>query len=168
MALLYCPECGRQISDQALTCPQCGYPVSEHRDDRFALVLLHTASEGDAAAALRKAFAQLGIRADLSENEARHIVSQAPAVLLEDLSFQEVFSLYRQLKDYGQFKLVRMNDLTDCSPEGLTRAPAAALGGPSAKPDHPLTFPKLVGAVVVGMLCWTILSLFLYPILGIR
>ena len=27
MALIYCRECGRQISDAAPTCPHCGYPT---------------------------------------------------------------------------------------------------------------------------------------------
>jgi hypothetical protein len=29
MALIQCPECGRQISAEAKVCPQCGYPVAE-------------------------------------------------------------------------------------------------------------------------------------------
>lgn len=29
MALINCPECGKQISDQAVSCPQCGYPISK-------------------------------------------------------------------------------------------------------------------------------------------
>ena len=28
MALIKCPECGKQISDKALTCIHCGYPIS--------------------------------------------------------------------------------------------------------------------------------------------
>ena len=28
MALISCPECGRQVSDKAVSCPQCGYPIS--------------------------------------------------------------------------------------------------------------------------------------------
>lgn len=28
MALIICPECGRQVSDKAFTCPQCGFPIS--------------------------------------------------------------------------------------------------------------------------------------------
>ena len=28
MALVDCPECGRQISTLAAACPQCGYPLS--------------------------------------------------------------------------------------------------------------------------------------------
>lgn len=27
MALIHCPECGAEISDQALACPKCGNPV---------------------------------------------------------------------------------------------------------------------------------------------
>lgn len=29
MALINCPECGKQISDKAKTCPECGYPISQ-------------------------------------------------------------------------------------------------------------------------------------------
>jgi uncharacterized membrane protein YvbJ len=28
MALIACPECGRQVSSAAPACPQCGYPVA--------------------------------------------------------------------------------------------------------------------------------------------
>ena len=27
MALIQCPECGKEISDKALTCPSCGCPI---------------------------------------------------------------------------------------------------------------------------------------------
>lgn len=29
MALIKCPECGRQVSDKASKCPQCGFPIRE-------------------------------------------------------------------------------------------------------------------------------------------
>lgn len=29
MALINCPECGKEISDKAASCPNCGYPVKE-------------------------------------------------------------------------------------------------------------------------------------------
>jgi len=28
MAMMFCPECGKQISSAATTCPNCGYPVN--------------------------------------------------------------------------------------------------------------------------------------------
>ena len=27
MALIKCPECGKEISDAAESCPNCGYPI---------------------------------------------------------------------------------------------------------------------------------------------
>ena len=27
MALIKCPECAHEVSDQAASCPQCGYPI---------------------------------------------------------------------------------------------------------------------------------------------
>ena len=27
MALIKCPECGKEISDKASSCPSCGYPI---------------------------------------------------------------------------------------------------------------------------------------------
>lgn len=29
MALIYCPECGTQTSDQATACPKCGFPIAK-------------------------------------------------------------------------------------------------------------------------------------------
>lgn len=29
MALIKCPECGREVSDKALSCPNCGYPITQ-------------------------------------------------------------------------------------------------------------------------------------------
>lgn len=31
MALIKCPECGRQVSDKASSCPQCGCPIASHQ-----------------------------------------------------------------------------------------------------------------------------------------
>ncbi|VWX61725.1 Zinc ribbon domain-containing protein [Burkholderiales bacterium 8X] len=31
MALIPCPECGNQVSTQAVTCPSCGSPVNGNR-----------------------------------------------------------------------------------------------------------------------------------------
>lgn len=28
MALIKCPECGKEISDKASSCPNCGYPIN--------------------------------------------------------------------------------------------------------------------------------------------
>ncbi|GHT51473.1 hypothetical protein AGMMS49982_09000 [Bacteroidia bacterium] len=33
MALINCPECGKQVSDKARKCPQCGCPIRDTVDD---------------------------------------------------------------------------------------------------------------------------------------
>ena len=33
MALIKCPECGREISDKAASCPGCGCPASEWKEE---------------------------------------------------------------------------------------------------------------------------------------
>ena len=32
MSLINCPECGREVSDQARRCPQCGHPLRSHHN----------------------------------------------------------------------------------------------------------------------------------------
>lgn len=34
MAMMKCPECGRDVSDRASKCPQCGYPIQEYLNER--------------------------------------------------------------------------------------------------------------------------------------
>lgn len=34
MALIQCPECGKEISDSAKACPNCGYPIAPVRHER--------------------------------------------------------------------------------------------------------------------------------------
>ena len=31
MALINCPECGKEVSDQSNNCPNCGYPISNNQ-----------------------------------------------------------------------------------------------------------------------------------------
>ena len=41
MALITCPECGREISDRAEACPNCGFPItkSEEMDNEYQELL---------------------------------------------------------------------------------------------------------------------------------
>lgn len=34
MALIKCPECGKEVSDKAKTCPNCGCPIDRFLDKR--------------------------------------------------------------------------------------------------------------------------------------
>ena len=34
MALIKCPECGKDVSDKSIACPLCGYPIASMRDSK--------------------------------------------------------------------------------------------------------------------------------------
>ena len=43
MALINCPECGKQISDKAISCIYCGYPLASElsKSDPTSSLALH-------------------------------------------------------------------------------------------------------------------------------
>lgn len=34
MALIKCPECGKELSDKAASCPNCAYPIAQKTDGK--------------------------------------------------------------------------------------------------------------------------------------
>ena len=34
MALINCPECGKQVSDKAYSCPECGFPIKDYMESK--------------------------------------------------------------------------------------------------------------------------------------
>lgn len=37
MALINCPECGKEISDSAMNCPNCGYPINKKSSEKIVI-----------------------------------------------------------------------------------------------------------------------------------
>lgn len=54
MALLPCPECGRQVSSAAYSCPFCGYPISDKRDGGSVKIITPYQIEGGRQILFRK------------------------------------------------------------------------------------------------------------------
>ena len=42
MALISCPECGRDVSDQAAACPNCAYPIEARKSDGEVKIRINT------------------------------------------------------------------------------------------------------------------------------
>ena len=40
MAIINCPECGKEISDQAVACPSCGFEINSRRENKTSRTLL--------------------------------------------------------------------------------------------------------------------------------
>ena len=45
MALVQCPECGKEISDQAISCPNCGYTMRKEVEFVVISVIVICATE---------------------------------------------------------------------------------------------------------------------------
>lgn len=59
MALITCPECGKQVSSVASTCPYCGYPVSGDSDSGFVKIKTPYQIEGVRQRLFRKPMASI-------------------------------------------------------------------------------------------------------------
>ncbi len=44
MALIKCPECGKEVSDKATSCPNCAFPLQELKPDGIVLIKTPTKS----------------------------------------------------------------------------------------------------------------------------
>lgn len=47
MALIKCPECGRDVSDKASSCPGCGYPLIDQVKEKAICPFCETENESD-------------------------------------------------------------------------------------------------------------------------
>ena len=61
MALINCPECGKQISDKAAACPNCGAPVSDRSHVMQSPIILKYAKSRSIAVLLALLLGGLGI-----------------------------------------------------------------------------------------------------------
>ena len=108
MALISCPECGKEVSDRAPACIHCGYPLSSaapYADfrpitgpNRFTVRLTARPAYPDARSrTLRALMKELG----LSQKDAQALLERAPAVLVTHLKPREAQRLVQVLAGYG-------------------------------------------------------------------
>ena len=46
MALIKCPECGKEVSDRAANCINCGFPLSSLRTDGEVMIMISSKLQG--------------------------------------------------------------------------------------------------------------------------
>lgn len=59
MAMIKCPECGRQVSSAAKSCPSCGYPLAEESDSGYVKIKTPAQIEGTKPHLFRKQMASI-------------------------------------------------------------------------------------------------------------
>ncbi|WP_294515059.1 zinc ribbon domain-containing protein [uncultured Intestinimonas sp.] len=142
MALIHCPECGKEVSNQAAACIHCGYPLSKAQEERFALVLL--SRDSDYVSTILTVQERLQID---DYTQAKNLVDHLPALLRRDLSYDAAVELASSFRP--NVKLVRDRGETD---EALLTAPDIPLpDSQEKKAQAGLGFGGTVAAVIVGI-----------------
>ena len=151
MALITCPECGREISDQAAACPHCGYPIGSPQKKSYSVVLV---APGLNSIATVQDMIDIF---HLSQEEAKAAVEELPtrnrpAVLVSGLSLPEADVLVRQMHDPNLARVVLDSKADD--KEALRQAPVPEAGSG-------MSFGATVGAVILGVIAAILILSFL-------
>lgn len=156
MALIICPECGKDISDQSEVCVHCGYPIRRAKDpDRqpgYAVVCLGADNRGEAIQTLT----ELG----LASSQAEAVVERAPSVIARDLCYPEAETWCKKLMGSGvRYRMLKNEDLEYPDRWELT-TPPPEVSAPAAKKE-PMSFGMTVCAVILGIVAAILLLCFL-------
>ena len=46
MAMIKCPECGKEVSDKAVSCPNCAYPIADSKPDGIVQIKMTALQRG--------------------------------------------------------------------------------------------------------------------------
>ena len=96
MALINCPECGKEISDKSKQCIHCGYPLTNDEKDGSYTVILNNAGVNK----------PLVIRCVREINNmdllpAKQIVDRVPVILAYDISYEKAIAIHNKLSQAG-------------------------------------------------------------------
>ena len=155
MALIKCPECGKEISDQAPACIHCGYPLPPKQPEpdllppdepnRFSVVLTSPPHYPEnRKRTVLDLVEELGI-AKADAMDLLDSAEQKPVVLRSEMTVESARAFANTLQRAGAYVKVVDGSSPD-SPEASMSSSALA------KERHGLGFCGTVVAVVVGVL----------------
>lgn len=130
MALISCPECNKEISDQAIACPSCGFPVKAHfmqieREKREAEEEVERQKQEEQLKVKEKEYG-LEVVFDLSGNEAVFDLNKRICARI-GISFDN-FSDYMHRDFVRQFNDFNIPSLGDINAQELSRLADGMIG----------------------------------------
>ena len=166
MALIFCPECGKQISDQAPACIHCGYPLPKQptapaappSPDRFSVVLTACPDGPETQSkVVELLMAELGISRAEAEAYVDNCTVVPSIVLREGMTQDAAQALTFALRGVGAY--ARVVDPAQLEPSSPPPPPAE--DPPADEGRGGMGFGGTVAAVIVGVIAaLLILSLF--------
>lgn len=151
MALIRCPECGKEVSDQAKACIHCGYPLAEDQAERYALILMSLNSDYSGNITL----VQEQLEID-DYTQAKALVDAVPTVLRRGMTYEECLALARCFQPKANVKMVLdtgvgEDELVDARYVDIPSEPLV---------KEPMGFGGVVCAVILGVIAAILLLSF--------
>lgn len=108
MALIKCPECGREISDKSKQCIHCGYPIEQiNKNITYAIYLKNIiGNKNDKARNLMLCKIMLEDHYGVSKLDTRHIVVEfnkgaSPIKILDGVDFKNIEYIKKDFERIG-------------------------------------------------------------------
>lgn len=114
MALISCPECGKEISNYADSCPHCGFPIKKEKEESelFNIILTSTTFMSDCRVKTAE-FLQNSL--DMSFKEAIKLVESTPSTIFVNISKQNAIRIKNQLEGFGCSVIINKSNNKDNS-----------------------------------------------------
>lgn len=96
MALIICPECGREISDKAAFCIHCGYPLDDLANFKYKSLVLSRYDQGKRIE-LMEVLSKIGVPFE----QACNCLNFIPATILNGLTEEECAEIGALFEDCG-------------------------------------------------------------------
>lgn len=114
MALIICPECGKEISDKAAVCIHCGYPIQEMKqadtNKTYHVVLMDCGKYKTKMISALRDINHIGLK------EAMDLASQCPVVIKTTTDENQAKKLVDQiLKEGGIAQISNKNQINTVS-----------------------------------------------------
>ena len=108
MALINCPECGREISDKAVSCPNCGYPINNsNQADSYTIILENI---GVNKVQVIKCIREIN---GIDLLPAKNIAESAPVVFAYNISLEKATEIKEKFECIGAFASIRKYNEND-------------------------------------------------------
>lgn len=117
MALIYCPECKKQISDKAKSCPNCGFPINElpRNNSKYNIILTDAIRKSPFTAHLF-----LIQTKNISLKEATNILSNLPFAIFNNVSQTNANRIKEELLKHNcKVDIIESNENSSRSDEAL-------------------------------------------------
>ena len=130
MALIKCPECGKEISDKAKMCIHCGYPLEELNSNTIQPEESETTEEYDTynlppiTQKYQVIMTSYGINKTriaeeledvkiVSSDEANELLDNLPGCIMETYSYDEARKIKASLSEIGAYVIIKKNSCHD-------------------------------------------------------